>query len=593
MSGICGIVRLDGHNVDKEQVQTLLDSMRNRGSDRVSLFCEGTVGFGHKALWSTPESQEEKQPFVSDDGNIVITADIRIDNRESLLKSLNIEINSTTPVITDIALLYHAYLKWEEKIFEHLVSDFSFVLFDKKKNKCFLARDHAGIRPLYYFKNDNIFCFSSEITPLFALDEVPQILDESIEEEYLHCKYLDFQQTFYQNIYRFPVASYATLHKKKLTIKRYWFPENIEINTSITLEDASQKVHELFREAVRCRMRSISPVGCEVSGGFDSSSIFNIAFQEKGERELKPVTMQYGNWDCDESDFAALAVKQSKIPLHTIRVDKLDFKEKYSLKRYYSSYEDWPQNIPLLAMFPVAEYLQKEGVRVLLTGQGGDQVCNGSTYMFVDDFRALHWRKLLKELSYWEVGSYKSLLWFLMRPNIPKKLISFVKKVLGREVKNTKPASRNPAILCSKKRSCAFQYDVTCVYSPYNAWLKERASYNDIESQDIESRHPFYDIRLVEFFLSLPEEYKVHNGYFRWVMREAVKDVIPEEIRLRKDKTAIFETLDAQLKPLLSEIELPKHLEQSVEVRSKDTFVSVYRFQAYAYWLWLQMRHQK
>ena len=150
MSGICGIVRFDCELIKKEDIDKMLDAMKNRGNDTEGIWIDDNVGFGHKLLWTTPESLSENQPLISKDDNLVLTADVRIDNRGELFEKLNID-QKNTDIITDSDLILFSYQKWGEECAKYLRGDFAFIIWDKNYRKLFAARDHIGIKPFYYF----------------------------------------------------------------------------------------------------------------------------------------------------------------------------------------------------------------------------------------------------------------------------------------------------------------------------------------------------------------------------------------------------------------------------------------------------------
>ena len=156
MSGICGIVRFDGKPAENIKIQKMLDVMHNCGNDAEKIWVAGSIGFGHKMLWTTPESFHEKQPLVSDDGNLILTADARIDNREEIFELLDVG-EKKNDVVTDANLILRSYLKWGEECPKYLIGDYAFAIWDTESNKLYCARDTMGIKQFYYYMNEACF----------------------------------------------------------------------------------------------------------------------------------------------------------------------------------------------------------------------------------------------------------------------------------------------------------------------------------------------------------------------------------------------------------------------------------------------------
>ncbi|HEY9875190.1 MAG TPA: lasso peptide isopeptide bond-forming cyclase, partial [Candidatus Obscuribacterales bacterium] len=278
MSAIAGIYYLDNRTVDPADLKRMVDILAHRGSDGCNIWSEGSIGFGHRMLWTTPESLLETLPLVNDTGEIVITADARIDNRDELIAVLKI---SDRPVekITDSQLILSAYEQWGENCPEQLVGDFAFAIWDRRKQVLFCARDHFGVKPFYYYSSGQSFIFATEIKALLCLPDVPRRLNEVKVADYLASPTDDTAITFYKEIFRLPPAHRLTVSHEGITLQSYW---SLDPSRELRLgsdEEYASAFRKLFTEAVRCRLRSAFPVGSMLSGGLDSSSITCVARQ--------------------------------------------------------------------------------------------------------------------------------------------------------------------------------------------------------------------------------------------------------------------------------------------------------------------------
>ena len=221
MSGVAGVYFLDGRPVDRGLLERMTDSITHRGPDGVGIWNSGPVGLGHRMLWTTPESLHEQLPLEDKTAKIVLTADARIDNRDELMAVLDLPRN-TEREISDGELILSAYEKWGEQCPEKLVGDFAFAIWDERKQRLFLARDHFGVKPLYYYRSDRVFVFASEIKALLCLPEVPRRLNEARVADYLTVMMEDKTVTFYREIFRLPAGHSMTVSREGAPARPYW-----------------------------------------------------------------------------------------------------------------------------------------------------------------------------------------------------------------------------------------------------------------------------------------------------------------------------------------------------------------------------------
>ena len=245
-------------------------------------------------LWTTPESLYEELPFEKD--GLVITADARIDNRKELSKELGIQDKENIP---DSYFILMAYKRWNEECLDKLLGDFAFAIWDKNLDKLFCARDHMGVKPFYYYLSDDLFVFGTEIKAIFTFTEIPIKLNEKKLALFFMKDIMDKELTFYEDIKCLPAAHNLTVNKHKIVLKTYW---ELNPNSEIIMdseEDYVEAFLEIFVEAVRCRLRSSVPIGFELSGGLDSSSIVctvkEILFEEQKMDAIKTFSNVYEN----------------------------------------------------------------------------------------------------------------------------------------------------------------------------------------------------------------------------------------------------------------------------------------------------------
>jgi asparagine synthase (glutamine-hydrolysing) len=591
MSAIVGIYYLDGRPVDQMDLERMTATLNHRGPDGAGVWREETIGLGHRLLCTTQESLAEKLPLVSKSGDLVISADARIDNRSELIGLLG--LNDRAPgEIADSELIVAAYEKWGESCPERLLGDFVFVLWDFRRQMLFGARDHFGVKPLYYYYHpDHVFACASEIKALLCLPEVPRRLNEVQVADYLEGIFEDKASTFYQDILRLPPAHSVTVSAQGTRLHCYWM---LDPSSELRLgsdEEYAAAYREIFTEAVRCRLRSAFAIGSHLSGGLDSSSVTCVAhtlLEKTPTRQLHTFSNIFDDVpQCDERPFINAVLDQGGYFSHYVHADRSS--PLVDLERVF-----WHQDEPSIGPnhflpWELNRAASQAGVRVILDGFDGDTTVSHGAVRFTELAYAGQWATFALEanavsqhfkvspvgllqaygLPYLEElarkqrwvafvfsinqinryfqASRRELLWrHGLRPFIPSQLL------------NGQRVSRNgidPIIKPDFARSVGLQERRRALHGERvnpprtvreDQWraLTSGLFTSVLELSDrcaaafsVEVRHPFMDKRLIELCLALPPEQKLHQGWGRIVMRRAMVDILPEEICWRGGKT--------------------------------------------------------
>jgi asparagine synthase (glutamine-hydrolysing) len=570
MSGIVGIYYLDGQPVESDQLEQMLSSIAHRGSDEVNLWCQGNVGLGHRMLWTTPESLLEHLPLVNSTGELVITADARIDNRDELIYLL--ELNSIPKdKITDSAIILAAYEKWGEQCPEKLIGDFAFVIWDEHNHKIFCARDSMGIKPLYYYKSHQIFAFASEIKSLFCLPEVPRRLNELKIGYYLAMFAEDKEITFYENIYRLKPSHFLSISLNgKSQLKSYW---SLEPSREIRLTSQQEYVEaflELFTESVRCRLRSAFPMGSTLSGGLDSSSIactarkilaesgskqqlhtFSATFASLPEQDLRKI---------DERYYMNVVKSLGGFHAHDIRADLLS-----PLMDFLWQEEEAIFSPNIYIHNGMYNCAKQNGVRVFLDGVDGDTtISHGWLYLTELTYKG-RWRTLNRELKltakHFRLGRRKLIQKFCLEPllhepltytkqklmaklNLEKLENEFINPDFAKKIQLTpkiQALSQNDGLVLTGRKEHYLSF-TTGLY-PYAMEITDKAS----SKHSLEARYPFFDRRLMEFCLALPPELKFNQGWSRAILRYGMQGILPPEVQWRVSKANLGKNFERNL----------------------------------------------
>lgn len=380
MSGICGILNLDGQLVDRPLLEKMTAALDYRGPDDRGIWVDRAVSFGHTLLRTTDESATEKQPLTLD-GEVYITADARIDGREKLISQLRDRGEEVKADEPDVNLILHAYRVWEEDCLQHLLGDFAFALWDSRKQRLLCARDPCGIKLFYYARVGHCFIFSNTLNCLRLHPQVSsQLNEQAIGDFLLFSLNCESDTTIFADIHCLPGACQLTIADGNVRRQTYWtlpMPQQIRYRRA---EDYIAHFREFMEIAVTDRLRT-EKVSIFLSGGLDSTNIAVAALEVAQKRgrslDLQAFTVVYDRLVPDrERYYAGLAAQTLNIPIHYIVADD------------YQLYQGWdkpelhfpePLNSPLALM--TRDRLQQTAARsrVALYGQGGDETLRIAT----------------------------------------------------------------------------------------------------------------------------------------------------------------------------------------------------------------------
>lgn len=570
MSGICGIVNLDGAPVVPELMHKMAQAAAHRGPDGIHYWIDGSVGLAHLALNTTPESMLERQPVCNRDGSCRISADARVDNRDDLIRTLaGRGVHLERP--GDAGLILAAYDIWESECPGNIIGDFAFAIWDARKHRLFCARDHMGVRPFYYFFDGDKFIWASEIKQILQHPQIRQKLNESMVGDYLAGNFdIPAEETLYQGIYQVLPAYSLTLQPDGMQKRRYW---NIDPERRIRYSDDgeyAQHFSHVFEEAVRCRLRSSHPVGASMSGGLDSCSIVCLAaelYRRDGisDSGLEVFSCIYEELSsCDEREYIQEVVKKYDIPVSYVCGDQIWPLSDYSPE---GPPQDEPFQGPYKLLFEAAlDWASGGGRSVLLTGHGGDAVAAGNPYYYAELLRGLKLGRLISELKQHSLirkrAPLRLFLNYVLRPLLPIAVRSRLEIVLGLSGSGL-PAWIEPRF--ARRMQLHQRLRDSRIPRRYSSFSKQRA-YEQITSgwhlwwfnwldylfsrSGVEQRHPFFDVRLVEFALALPPEQLFQGGRTKALLRRAMDGVLPDEVRQRPEKTYLYALFDRGLKNL-------------------------------------------
>jgi asparagine synthase (glutamine-hydrolysing) len=555
MSGIAGIYNLDGRPADRTRLQRMADAMAHRGPDGLSCWLHGPVGLAHAMLHTTPESLRETQPLQDDAGALRLILDGRVDNRGELraaLQSKGLPPRSDT----DAELVLRAYACWGEDCPRHILGDFAFALWDETTRTLFCARDALGIKPFYYYAGQHAFVFGSELRQLFEGADIAREPNEGMIGEYLANAITSREETLYRGILRLPPAHWLRVQQGKLQLRRYWDIDPARAIRYRTDAQYAEHFMEIFAEAVRCRLRSQGGVGAELSGGLDSSSVVCMvqSLVRTGAAEgadVETFSLAFPGLPCDESAYIEEVVRKSGARSKVLPPHAPGPSCHEAYVRRHLDFPGYPGNY---MWDSIRHALSDKGYRVLLTGLGGDDWLAGADFYYVELLRRLKFRDLLgrarRDATENGIGGAAADFYLELRedllPLLPPAMLQAVRTALGRA---GVPAWIRPQFARRgrlrerlEKKPDRHRFENRAQRDHYrllnSGYLVHSFEYDDrpAAGAGFEMRHPFHDRRMVEFALALPPDQLWREAQSKFVLRQAMRGILPERVRQRQTK---------------------------------------------------------
>jgi asparagine synthase (glutamine-hydrolysing) len=557
MCGIAGIVSLDPSFVTADRIKKMTDTLVHRGPDAEGHWANSLVAMGSRRLSIIDLSNAGDQPMhYLDRYTIIHNGEIYnyVELKEELQKKSYSFFSGT-----DTEVIAAAYDCWGEECVDHFDGMFAFAIWDENEKQLFAARDRFGEKPFFYFTDKEQFIFASEMKALWAAG-VERKVNLKLLFNYLTIGYVDNpnipEETFFENISKLPAASYLQLSPKERLrttsglqplITNYWDLETENENKKITDTEAIEKFGSLFQESVKRRLRSDVPVGTSLSGGLDSSSIISSLHSLTTHHSpLTAFSFVFPGFEKDESEFAKLVADKYSLKQFTTTPDVTSLQNDLEKLFYYQ--EEPFSSASIYAQYKVYESAKQHGIKVLLDGQGADEILAGYhkyyKWYWQELFRkrelsSSHELQAAKQLGVRESFGWKNRVAALF----PEFATIFLERQYLLNALRHEDLTKDFTRLQSKEAYYitpgiftlnGVLYFNTCMHG-----LEELLRYADRNSManSREVRLPFLNHEMVEFVFSLPANFKIRKGWTKWLLREAMKDKLPDEIVWRKDKT--------------------------------------------------------
>lgn len=518
----------------------MCDLLKHRGPDDKGFFIDNQLSMGMRRL-SIIDLETGHQPQHNEKEDIWIVYNGEIYNYIQLREVLT-EKGHNFYTSSDTEVIIHAYEEWGIECVRKFRGPFTFCIYDTIKKKLFLARDHIGLKPLYYYINDGILIFASEIKAILY-HEIIKELDRKALNLYLSLRYTPFDLTLIKKIKKIPSSHYMIydLESNNYTIKKYW-DINFEIRTEKPLSLLALELRNLLEESVNIRLISDVPLGAFLSGGIDSSSIVALMSNLKKD-PVKTFSIGFGEGaSINETKYSRFVAEYYNTDHKEIIVKSPDIS---LISKIVWHLDDLISDAASIPVYLMANHA-RERMTVALTGDGADEVFSGYSIYYLGQKKSY--------MNYFPNSVFNVI------SNISRALPSFRFKILTSYINSLSTETdrflREIIYITDEEKSLLFYYNPERV----KEILKEKIDSNlDIINQAIswdlryqlpsqynmkidkmtmaaslEARVPFLDREIITWASHIPSNYKFNNSIEKYILRLAVKDLLPSRILKRK-----------------------------------------------------------
>jgi asparagine synthase (glutamine-hydrolysing) len=552
MCGIAGIVGLDQDStVDRGRLERMRDVLRHRGPDGEGLWLGGPVGLGHRRL-AIVDIPGGAQPMTNEDETVYVVYNGEIYNHESLRRELEARGHRFRSRC-DTETIVHLYEEDGERCVERLQGMFAFALWDRRRNRLLLARDRLGIKPLYYARTADELLFASEIKAIIAAGGVRPAFNASVLPEFLATRFVAGEETFFDGVRKLlPGHTLSWSATEGTRVRRYWrLPASVE-DGAAGEEERAHDVRDRLQSVVGSHLMSDVPLGLFLSGGLDSSLLAALMARLCGD-PIHTFAVGVDERDANELEYARLVADSIGATHRDLTVTRQQI---FDVLPSLVWHEDEPIAFPSSVLLYFVSMLARRHVKVVLTGEGADELFLGYNW-----YRVTAWNERLGR-RYWRLapdgarGCVRRLISALPRPVRRYASRSFLALESGPRALHCENFAVFPDAL--RRRLLAAPV-ANGGADPYSPWLRahregrgstlERMSRADLQTfvvellmkQDqmsmaasLESRVPYLDHELVEHVSRMPSRFKLRGLRSKAVLRDAARGLVPPNVVARR-----------------------------------------------------------
>lgn len=552
MCGIAGILKFDpSAHVNEDNLLEMRDTLRHRGPDGAGMMAAGRIGLAHRRL-AIIDLEGGHQPMCSSRGDSWLTYNGELYNYKELRCKLQ-ELGESFATDSDTEVLLRCYEVFGKECINMFDGMFAFAIWDSKRQCLFMGRDRLGIKPLYYTVSGSELRFASEIKALLVAPVQSHSLNKEVLADFLANRYVAGSETFFTGIHKLlPAHTLTWTPQNGISIKRYWQPPVTKNDPDVTTNDYVNQIRTTLTDSVRRHLVSDVPVGLFLSGGLDSTILSSIMAPMVDE-PIKTFSVGFSESAANELDYARMAADAIESDHHELKVTAEQF---FAALPHLIWHEDEPlafsSSVPLHLLSKVAS----EHVKVVLTGEGADELFIGYDYRYRVTAFNQHWGRRFNKLSSPQTRERIADL----IPRLPRGLRRYAERSflsLGTEPRNL--FCENFSVFRAEHRAKVLNGSFADQGDPYRHILDffyaagddiiQCMSHADLQtylvellmkqdqmsmSASLESRVPFLDNHLVELVTAIPAHIKQQGWKTKTLLRQAVTDLVPAEIMNRK-----------------------------------------------------------
>lgn len=533
MCGIAGIYHLSGAQpVERALLQEMVDSFAYRGPDDDGFYLEPGLGLGFRRL-AIIDLASGNQPISNEDDSLVLICNGEIYNYQELKADL-IKQGHRFKTACDIEVILHLYEQYGVELLQHLNGQFAFALYDKRKKRLILARDHVGIAPLFYTVAGQRFIFGSEIKAILKDPAVERSVDLTGLDQILTFPGLVSPRTLFQNIHALKPGHFILVEQGDVKVKEYWdltYPLQSELDNQVSEQDCIDRLDEALKKAVNYRLHADVPVGFYLSGGLDSSLIAGLIHQLSPEKQRHSFSIGFHEKAIDERHYQQLMATQvNSIHHETVfdsehiaeRLQSMIFHAETPLKESYNS-----------CSLALSALVKQQGLKVVLTGEGADELFAGYVGYRLDQNREQ------------DGFSLEAMLETQLQEECWGEAFFYEKNY--HEFKDTKRALYSQQVLQQAEDFECTSHALVDTGKLHGRHPIHKRSYLDFKlrmsdhlladhgdrvayANSVEARYPFLDIDVIACARMIPPHFLVNNMQEKYILKQLARRYVPDAV---------------------------------------------------------------
>lgn len=545
MCGICGIYNFDSSPVDRMTLLKMNDAMLSRGPDDGGSMVDGAFGMAMRRL-SIIDLEGGHQPISNEDGTLHVVLNGEIYNFIELRKDL-IAKGHVFKTSSDTEVLLHLYEEYGTDAIHHLNGMFSFCIWDKVNRRIWLGRDRLGVKPLFYSREKNHFIFASSLHALTVFPQYTKEIDDEAFLLYLTLSYVPTPRSIFKNISKLPPGHWMMVDDKgSIKIHKYWDVTETR-SRKLTETDFLGEAEHLLKDSIRLHARSDVPVGCFLSGGIDSS-LTTALFCQQSDQPVHTFSVDFEGKEISELGYAKMVADRYQTIHHP---HMLSFRD--ALDNFYEMLPELDEPIADSALIP-SFYLSKKarehGIKVILSGAGGDELFGGYFRHHFHKRDALVGKLSLFSIKFWQLSScflggravhygaqlYDKGISFAINTSgvhlgvlqhllVSMSLLNGALSLLKLQFSKLKELEALHGFHYARMMTDVQQYLLDNILS-----LSDKSTM----AASVEGRVPLLDHRLLELVFSVLPETNIHANKSKESLKKIAKNYLPHEILVRE-----------------------------------------------------------